>query len=49
MTVQTAATAAGGLGIIFVGPIPAMYQMGLMSNKAEEGKHLIPVLVLGVS
>lgn len=33
--VQTAATAAGGLGIIFVGPIPAMYQMGLLSDKPQ--------------
>ncbi|KAH8646364.1 OPT oligopeptide transporter [Xylariales sp. PMI_506] len=36
VTVQTAATAAGGLGIIFVGPIPAMYQMGLMSSTPQE-------------
>ncbi|POS73234.1 oligopeptide transporter [Diaporthe helianthi] len=34
--VQTAATAAGGLGIIFVGPIPAMYQMGLMSKDPSQ-------------
>jgi uncharacterized membrane protein len=27
VTCQTAATAAGGLGIIFVGAVPAMYQM----------------------
>ncbi|ORY82431.1 oligopeptide transporter [Protomyces lactucae-debilis] len=31
LTVQTAATASGGLGIIFVGAVPAMYQMGLLS------------------
>lgn len=36
VTVQTAATAAGGLGIIFVGPIPAMYQMGLLSTKPQD-------------
>ncbi|KAJ3106943.1 hypothetical protein HDU97_005224 [Phlyctochytrium planicorne] len=29
-TVQTAATAAGGLGIIFVSAIPALYRLGLM-------------------
>ena len=37
VTVQTAATAAGGLGIIFVGPVPAMYQMGLMSKNPQDG------------
>ncbi|KAJ3106260.1 hypothetical protein HDU97_006711 [Phlyctochytrium planicorne] len=29
-TVQTAATAAGGLGIIFVSAVPALYRLGLM-------------------
>ncbi|CAE6405439.1 unnamed protein product [Rhizoctonia solani] len=31
-TVQTAATSAGGMGIIFVSAVPAMYRMGLMSE-----------------
>jgi uncharacterized oligopeptide transporter (OPT) family protein len=30
-TVQTAATAAGGLGILFVSAVPAMYRLELMS------------------
>jgi len=36
VTVQSAATAAGGLGIIFVGAIPAMYKMELLSPKPEQ-------------
>ncbi|KAF9509733.1 hypothetical protein BS47DRAFT_1396579 [Hydnum rufescens UP504] len=32
VTVQTAATAAGGIGIIFVSAIPAMYRLGLLSQ-----------------
>ncbi|CAE6510756.1 unnamed protein product [Rhizoctonia solani] len=31
-TVQTAATSAGGMGIIFVSAVPAMYRMNLMSE-----------------
>lgn len=31
-TVQTAATASGGLGILFVSGVPAMYQLGLLSK-----------------
>lgn len=30
-TVQTAATASGGLGILFSTGVPAMYQLGLLS------------------
>ncbi|PPQ96836.1 hypothetical protein CVT26_006005 [Gymnopilus dilepis] len=30
-TVQSAATAAGGLGILFVGAVPAMYRLNLLS------------------
>ncbi|KAG9102259.1 hypothetical protein FRC06_002178 [Ceratobasidium sp. 370] len=39
-TVQTAATSAGGMGIIFVSAVPAMYRMGLMSElpSADVGK-----------
>ncbi|CCG82772.1 Putative uncharacterized protein [Taphrina deformans PYCC 5710] len=33
---QTAATSAGGLGIIFVGAIPAMYQLNLLSSNPEK-------------
>ncbi|KAL2060678.1 hypothetical protein VTL71DRAFT_9319 [Oculimacula yallundae] len=36
VTVQSAATASGGLGIIFVGAVPAMYQMGLLSKKPQQ-------------
>ncbi|KAL8284034.1 hypothetical protein RQP46_005147 [Phenoliferia psychrophenolica] len=36
VTVQTAATAAGGLGIIYVSGIPAMYQLGLLSPTPKE-------------
>ncbi|KAF5368921.1 hypothetical protein D9758_002936 [Tetrapyrgos nigripes] len=35
-TVQTAATAAGGLGIIFVSAIPAMYRMHLLSDLPQK-------------
>ncbi|TFK73351.1 oligopeptide transporter, partial [Pluteus cervinus] len=31
-TVQSSATAAGGLGILFVSAIPAMYRLGLLSD-----------------
>lgn len=36
VTCQSAATASGGLGIIFVGAVPAMYQMGLLSARPQE-------------
>lgn len=40
--VQTAATSAGGLGIIFVGAVPAMYQLNLLSkNPADDIGKLI--------
>lgn len=41
-TVQTAATSAGGMGIIFVSAVPAMYRLGLMSQfpSADIGKLL---------
>lgn len=40
VTVQTAATAAGGLGIIFVSGVPAMYQLNLLgsSPKSDIGR-----------
>ncbi|KXJ92090.1 OPT oligopeptide transporter [Microdochium bolleyi] len=42
VTAQTAATAAGGLGILFIGPIPAMYHLGLLSkNPADDIGKLI--------
>jgi OPT family oligopeptide transporter len=39
-TVQSAATASGGLGILFVSAVPAMYRLGLLSEKpsADIGK-----------
>ncbi|KAI0743453.1 OPT oligopeptide transporter [Daedaleopsis nitida] len=39
-TVQSAATAAGGIGILFVSAIPAMYRLGLLSElpKQDIGK-----------
>lgn len=35
-TVQTAATASGGLGILFVSGVPAMYQLGLLSANPKD-------------
>ncbi|GLB42392.1 putative OPT oligopeptide transporter protein [Lyophyllum shimeji] len=35
-TVQSAATAAGGLGILFVSAIPAMYRLDLLSDLPEK-------------
>lgn len=39
-TVQSAATAAGGLGILFVSAVPALYALGLLSDspKQDAGK-----------
>ncbi|KAI0780151.1 OPT oligopeptide transporter [Fomes fomentarius] len=39
-TVQSAATAAGGIGILFVSAVPAMYRLGLLSDlpKHDIGK-----------
>ncbi|KAK6525304.1 hypothetical protein TWF694_005449 [Orbilia ellipsospora] len=34
--VQTSATAAGGMGLIFVSGIPALYQLGLMSPNPKD-------------
>jgi OPT family oligopeptide transporter len=42
VTCQTAATAAGGLGILFVSGFPAMYQVGLLSPlPSDDIGHLI--------
>ncbi|KAF9010107.1 oligopeptide transporter [Cyathus striatus] len=35
-TVQSAATAAGGLGILFVSAIPAIYRLGLLSRNPQD-------------
>ncbi|KAJ3564039.1 hypothetical protein NP233_g8551 [Leucocoprinus birnbaumii] len=35
-TVQSAATAAGGLGILYVSAVPAMYRMGLLSALPQQ-------------
>ncbi|KJA25455.1 hypothetical protein HYPSUDRAFT_160611 [Hypholoma sublateritium FD-334 SS-4] len=41
-TVQSAATASGGLGILFVSAVPAMYRLGLMSvNPSDDIGKLI--------
>ncbi|EIW63154.1 OPT oligopeptide transporter [Trametes versicolor FP-101664 SS1] len=39
-TVQSAATAAGGIGILFVSAVPALYRLGLLSEfpKSDIGK-----------
>ncbi|KNC99802.1 OPT superfamily oligopeptide transporter [Spizellomyces punctatus DAOM BR117] len=46
-TVQTAATAAGGLGIIFVSAVPALYKLGLMgeSPKKDIGRLILLTLI----
>ena len=45
--VQTAATAAGGFGGIFVSAIPAMYQLGLLSkNPADDFGRLLTFTVV---
>lgn len=46
VTVQTAATAAGGIGIIFVGAIPAMYRLGLLSNDPQQDTGKLIVLAI---
>ncbi|KAF8761685.1 OPT oligopeptide transporter protein [Rhizoctonia solani] len=50
-TVQTAATSAGGMGIIFVSAVPAMYRMGLMSEfpDADVGRRVDALIALTVS
>lgn len=46
--VQTSATAAGGLSNIFIGAVPAMYQMGLLkAPRADYGK--IATFTLGAA
>ncbi|KAJ8516758.1 hypothetical protein ONZ45_g5972 [Pleurotus djamor] len=35
-TVQSAATASGGLGILFVSAVPAMYRLGLLSELPQQ-------------
>ncbi|KAG0151242.1 hypothetical protein CROQUDRAFT_712984 [Cronartium quercuum f. sp. fusiforme G11] len=47
-TVQTAATASGGLGILFVSGVPAMYQLGLLSpNPKDDVRKLILFTMAG--
>jgi len=48
VTCQTAATATGGLGILFVSGFPAMYQLGLLgaSPKDDVGKLILFMLTV---
>jgi uncharacterized oligopeptide transporter (OPT) family protein len=45
--VQTVATAAGGLGNVFVGGIPALYQLGLLSTPKEDFARLLSLTIVG--
>jgi hypothetical protein len=48
-TVQSAATAAGGIGIIFVSAIPAMYNLGLLSATPQEDAGRLIALTLAAA
>ena len=43
---QTAATAAGGFGGIFVSAIPAMYQLGLLKTPLEDFPRLLTFTIV---
>jgi len=45
--VQTAATAAGGLGNVFVGGIPALYQLDLLSTPKEDFWRIVSLTIVG--
>ncbi|KAH0354266.1 oligopeptide transporter, partial [Aureobasidium melanogenum] len=45
--VQTAATAAGGLGSVMVSGIPALYQLKLLSTPKEDFGRLISLTIVG--
>jgi OPT family oligopeptide transporter len=45
--VQTAATAAGGLGSVMVSGIPALYQLGLLSTPEKDFGRLISLTIVG--
>jgi len=45
--VQTAATAAGGLSNVFVGGIPALYQLGLLSTPQEDFWRIVSLTIVG--
>ncbi|KAG8943628.1 hypothetical protein FRC03_002414 [Tulasnella sp. 419] len=47
--VQTAATSAGGLGILFVSGIPALYRLNLMSYSPEEDFGKLIALTISVA
>ncbi|KAF8306035.1 oligopeptide transporter [Clavulina sp. PMI_390] len=49
VTVQTAATSAGGIGIIFVGAIPAMYRLGLLSEEPSQDTGRLIALTICVA
>jgi len=45
--VQTAATAAGGLGSVFVGGIPALYQLKLLETPQEDFWRIVSLTIVG--
>jgi len=45
--VQTVATAAGGLGNVFVGGIPALYQLDLLSTPKEDFWRIVSLTIVG--
>ncbi|EMC98140.1 hypothetical protein BAUCODRAFT_32137 [Baudoinia panamericana UAMH 10762] len=45
--VQTAATASGGLSSVFISGIPALYQLGLLTNPQEDFPRLIALTIVG--
>ncbi|KAF1819139.1 oligopeptide transporter [Dissoconium aciculare CBS 342.82] len=45
--VQTVATAAGGLGNVFVGGIPALYKLNLLSTPKEDFARLVTLTIVG--
>jgi len=46
--VQTAATAAGGLSNVFISGIPALYRLGLLSDKpADDFGRLVTLTIVG--
>jgi uncharacterized oligopeptide transporter (OPT) family protein len=45
--VQTTAVAAGGMSTIFVSAIPAMYQLGLLTDPAADYWRLVTLTAVG--
>ncbi|KAK5131939.1 hypothetical protein LTR08_000451 [Meristemomyces frigidus] len=46
-SVQTAATASGGLSSVFISGIPALYQLGLLTTPKEDFGRLISLTIVG--